>query len=127
MPLTDRAIKAAKPEKRTRKLFDSGGLYLEISPAGGKWWRIKYRFAGKEKRISLGVYPRISLKEARQRRDDARRSLDRGVDDGCDILQPDDRALCLRVVRVLNLDDHVGEIVGCVELAEHADAVLFTT
>ncbi|HNM82768.1 MAG TPA: Arm DNA-binding domain-containing protein [Rhodocyclaceae bacterium] len=54
MPLTDTAIRTAKPAEKTQKLFDGGGLYLEVAPAGGKWWRLKYRFGGKEKRISLG-------------------------------------------------------------------------
>lgn len=57
-------------------------MYLEISPAGGKWWRLKYRYDGKEKRLSLGVYPDVSLKDARQRRDDARKLLADGVDPG---------------------------------------------
>jgi hypothetical protein len=60
MPLTDAAIKNAKPAEKTRQLFDGGGLYMEISSAGGKWWRFKYR-CPKEKRISLGVYPEVSL------------------------------------------------------------------
>ena len=59
MPLTNIAVSTVKPRARTRKLFDGGGLYLEVSPAGGKWWRWKYRFGGKEKRISLGVYPDV--------------------------------------------------------------------
>ncbi len=80
MALTDRAIKSAKPEGKVQRLYDTGGLYLEISPTGGKWWRLKYRFAGKEKRISLGVYPRISLKKARHRRDEAHGLLDQGID-----------------------------------------------
>ena len=67
MPLTDTAIRHAKPAKKSFKLFDERGLYLEVSPAGGKWWRLKYRFNGKEKRISLGVYPDVSLKVARDR------------------------------------------------------------
>src|SRR5271154_2874730 len=57
MPLTDNTIRKAKPEQKTTRLFDPRGLYLEISPNGGKWWRLKYRFGGKEKRLSLGVYP----------------------------------------------------------------------
>ena len=61
-------------------MFDGGGLYLEISPSGGKWWRLKYRFAGKEKRISLGIYPEVSLKEARGRRDEQRRLLANDID-----------------------------------------------
>ena len=73
MPLTDIALKAAKPAEKIQRLFDGGGLYLEISTAGGKWWRFKYRFDGKEKRLSLGVYPDVSLKDARERRQEMRR------------------------------------------------------
>ena len=51
MPLTDTAIRAVKPTTKATKLFDGGGLYLEVAPSGGKWWRLKYRFQGKEKRI----------------------------------------------------------------------------
>lgn len=80
MPLTDTAVRNAKPGEKPVRLFDERGLYLEISPAGGKWWRLKYRFAGKEKRLSLGVYPAVSLKAARERRDEARRLLTEGVD-----------------------------------------------
>ncbi|MCG5525751.1 integrase arm-type DNA-binding domain-containing protein [Ectothiorhodospira haloalkaliphila] len=80
MPLTDTVIRNAKPGEKIRKLSDSAGLYLEISPSGGKWWRFKYRYGGKEKRLSLGVYPDISLKVARERRDEARKQLANGVD-----------------------------------------------
>ena len=80
MPLTNTAIRNAKPGEKTKKLFDSKGLYAEISPKGGKWWRLKYRFGGKEKRLALGVYPDISLKEARERRDEARKLLAHGID-----------------------------------------------
>ena len=80
MPLTDVAIRSAKPTAKAFKLYDSGGLYLEISPAGGKWWRLKFRFNGKENRISLGVYPDVSLSNARERRDEARKQLASGVD-----------------------------------------------
>lgn len=80
MPLTDTAIRNAKPSEKPIRLFDGGGLYLEVSPSGGKWWRLKYRFAGKEKRLSLGVYPGIGLKEARERRDTAKRLLADGID-----------------------------------------------
>lgn len=79
MPLTDTAIRAAKPRQKPAKLFDGGGLYLEVSPAGGKWWRLKYRFDGKEKRLSLGVYPDVGLKDARDRRDAARKLLADGI------------------------------------------------
>jgi integrase len=80
MALTDTQIRKAKPTEKARKLFDERGLYLEISPRGGKWWRFKYRFGGKEKRLSLGVYPDISLKDARDRREDARKLVAHGVD-----------------------------------------------
>jgi integrase len=80
MPLTDVSIRNAKPGNKTAKLSDERGLYLEISPKGGKWWRLKYRFDGREKRLSLGVYPDVGLKEARERRDTARKLLADGVD-----------------------------------------------
>lgn len=80
MPLTDTTIRNAKPGSKPLRLFDAAGLYLEVSPAGGKWWRLKYRHAGKEKRLSLGVYPEVPLKEARTRRDEARKLLAEGVD-----------------------------------------------
>lgn len=80
MPLTDTTIRNAKPAGKTIKLFDERGLYLEVSPKGGKWWRLKYRFDGKEKRLSLGVYPDVKLKEARDRRDAARTLLANGID-----------------------------------------------
>jgi len=80
MRLTDITIRRARPSNKTRKLFDGRGLYLEVAPRGGKWWRLKYRFGGKEKRLSLGVYPDVSLKEARSRCEDARRQLSREID-----------------------------------------------
>lgn len=80
MPLTDAAIRSAKPAEKPRKLFDGEGLYLEIAPSGGKWWRLKYRWAGREKRLSLGTYPEVTLLEARRRRDDAKRMLADGSD-----------------------------------------------
>ncbi len=80
MSLTDTAVRNIKPGVKSIKLFDERGLYLEVSPSGGKWWRLKYRFDNKEKRISLGVYPDVSLKDARDRRDEARKLLANGVD-----------------------------------------------
>jgi integrase len=62
------------------KHFDGGGLYLEVTPSGGRYWRLKYRFAGKEKRLAFGVYPEVGLKAARERRAEARAVLDRGDD-----------------------------------------------
>lgn len=80
MPLTDVTIKNAKAGAKPVRLFDGGGLYLELAPSGGRWWRLKYRFSGKEKRLSLGTYPDTSLKVARDRRDEARRLLADGTD-----------------------------------------------
>lgn len=82
MRLSDTAVRKAKPTGATQRLFDGGGLYLEISPVGGKWWRLKYRYLGKEKRLSLGTYPDTGLAEARGRRDTARKLLAAGVDPG---------------------------------------------
>ncbi|WP_438331383.1 tyrosine-type recombinase/integrase [Burkholderia pseudomallei] len=82
MPLTDTAIRNAKPADKPLRLFDGGGLYLEIAPSGGKWWRLKYRFGGKEKRYSLGVYPEVPLATARKKRDEARERLAAGIDPG---------------------------------------------
>ena len=82
MSLTNTEIRNAKPGEKRRRIFDSGGLYLEIAPAGGKWWRLKYRFRGKEKCLALGTYPDVALLKARARRDEARRLLADGIDPG---------------------------------------------
>lgn len=80
MPLTDTAVRNAKLKAKLYKLFDERGLFLLVSPTGGKWWRLKYRFDGKEKLLSLGVYPDVSLKDARELRDEARKRLATGID-----------------------------------------------
>lgn len=80
MPLNDRQIKNAKPADKAYKLADSGGLHLQITPAGGKLWRLKYRISGKEKLLSIGKYPEISLVEAREAAENARRLLAQGQD-----------------------------------------------
>ena len=82
MPLTDTAIHDAKPAGKPYKKGDGGGLYIEVWPNGAKYWRLKYRFAGKEKRLSFGVHPGATLAEARQRREEARTLLANGVDPG---------------------------------------------
>jgi hypothetical protein len=81
-PLTDAVIRNAKPMERPRKLFDGSGLYLEITPSGGKLWRFKYQFAGKEKLLALGRWPETSLSAARRKREEARDLLARGIDPG---------------------------------------------
>jgi len=80
--LTDTAVRTAKPAVKPRKLADEKGLFLLVMPTGGKWWRLKYRFAGKEKLLALGVYPDVTLKDARERREDARKLLANGTDPG---------------------------------------------
>lgn len=78
--LTRTQIEAARAQNKPIKLFDGRGLYLEVAPSGGRWWRFKYRLAGKERRISLGVYPDVGLKEARDRLDHARKLVASGID-----------------------------------------------
>jgi integrase len=80
MPLSDAKIRNAKPRKKSHILYDEKGLHLEISPAGGKWWRLKYRHNRKLKRISLGTYPEVTLALARERCLEARKLLAAGVD-----------------------------------------------
>src|SRR5260370_39868828 len=78
--LTYTAIRKAKAPAKPTKLSDERGLYLLLAPSGGKWWRFKYRFAGKEKLLSLGTYPDVSLAQARDARDEARKLLKAGAD-----------------------------------------------
>ena len=78
--LTDTACRNAKPGERDRKIADSGGLYLLVRKSGVKVWNWKYRFAGKEKRLTIGRYPDVKLGEARRRRDEARSELEEGLD-----------------------------------------------
>ena len=82
MLLTDTAVRNAKPGAKSIKVFDERGLFLIVTPTGGKWWRLKYRFNNKEKLLSLGVYPDVSLKAARIRRDELRTLLANGIDPG---------------------------------------------
>ena len=88
MPLSNFQVEKAKPGAKDFKLFDKKGLYLLVKPAGHKWWRFKYRYGARadgkpgkaEKVLALGVFPDVSLKRARERRDDARRLLADGID-----------------------------------------------
>ncbi len=82
VPLTEAKVRTAKPKKSPQKLFDGGGLFLLVTPSGGKLWNLKYRFNGKEKKLSIGSYPEISLAEARQRKEEARTLLANEVDPG---------------------------------------------
>lgn len=80
MALTNVAINNAKPQGKPYRLYDEKGLYLEVTPAGGKLWRLKYRFGGKEKRLAIGPFPDVGLKPAREARDSARSLLATGID-----------------------------------------------
>lgn len=80
--LTDSAIKSAKATIKPVKLFDGGGLHVLIKPTGAKYWRMKYRHGGVERTLAFGVYPEVSLKRAREKRDEARQLLDRQIDPG---------------------------------------------
>jgi integrase len=80
MPLSDPACKNAKPKDKPYKLADEKGMFLLINPNGSKYFRLKYRFAGKEKVLALGVYPETSLKEARDKRETARKQIADNID-----------------------------------------------
>ncbi len=80
MPLSNTSVRMAKPRPKTYKLSDGQGLYVEVTPSGSRYWRLKYRFAGKEKRLALGVYPTVPLAKAREDAREARRLLQDGVD-----------------------------------------------
>src|SRR5271154_917708 len=82
MSLTDAKARNAKPRIKPYKIADGEGLFLFIVPSGGKYWRLKYFFAGKEKLLALGVYPDVSLADARERRTQARKALALGIDPG---------------------------------------------
>ena len=82
--LTEGRIRSTAPADKPQRLFDGGGLYLEVSPRGGRWWRLKYRFQGKEKLLSLGTYPVVTLKGARERALELKRQLADGIDPGAE-------------------------------------------
>ncbi|MDP1057343.1 Arm DNA-binding domain-containing protein, partial [Klebsiella pneumoniae] len=76
----DIKAKNAKPLEKEYKLTDGFGMFLRVTPKGSKYWQMAYRFEGKQKLFSIGVYPAVSLSDARQRRDEARRLLAQGID-----------------------------------------------
>lgn len=96
-PLTDAAIKVAKPKDKPYKLTDGQGLYLEVMPGGSKLWRLKYSYAGREKRLAFGAYPTVPLQLARRRRDEARQQLAEGNDPG-ELMKADKQALKAEVL-----------------------------
>jgi hypothetical protein len=80
MPLTHLIVLGAQPREKAYRLYDRHGLYLEVSPRGGKWWRARYQFAQREQRLSLGTFPMVGLKSARQRCMEIRTQAASGVD-----------------------------------------------
>lgn len=82
MVLTDIKVRTAKPADKQYKLTEGNGMHLLIHPNGSKYWRLQYRFGGKQKMLALGVYPDVSLADARARRDEARKLLANGSDSG---------------------------------------------
>ncbi|GAB7217605.1 tyrosine-type recombinase/integrase [Dickeya oryzae] len=98
MPLNARQIETAKPQDKEYKLTDGAGLYLLIKPNGAKYWRLKYRVAGKEKKLSIGVYPDISLAEARLKREEARKIIASGGD-------PSEQKQVERQAKKINIDN----------------------
>ncbi|WDF97733.1 tyrosine-type recombinase/integrase [Pectobacterium carotovorum subsp. carotovorum] len=98
MPLNARQIETAKPQDKEYKLTDGAGLYLLIKPNGAKYWRLKYRVAGKEKKLSIGVYPDISLAEARLKREEARKIVASGGD-------PSEQKQAERQSKKINIDN----------------------
>jgi hypothetical protein len=80
--LDARTVDDAKPAERPYKVFDGGGLFLLVHPKGARYWRLKYRYGGKERLLALGVYPTVSLERAREKRDQARDALAKGLDPG---------------------------------------------
>ena len=82
MALTARQVETAKPKEKSYKLFDGGGLYLEVTAKGSRYWRMKYRFGGKEKRLAFGVFPIVTLAEVREMRNQAKKILAAGGDPG---------------------------------------------
>lgn len=97
MALTDIEVKKAKATDKPQKLSDGGGLFLLVQTNGGKYWRLAYRFAGKQKTLALGVYPDVTIADARARRDDARKLLANGADPG-EVKQDAKRATLAAIV-----------------------------
>lgn len=82
MKLSDIAVRSAKAKPKSYKISDGAGMYLLVQPNNNKYWRLDYRFGGKRKTLVLGVYPQVSLKAAREKRDEAKRQLSDGIDPG---------------------------------------------
>lgn len=82
MALTDTKVRTVKPKEKPFKIADGKGLFLVVQPNGSKYWRFRYRFADKEKLLALGIYPDVTLADARRKRDEARKQLADAIDPG---------------------------------------------
>ena len=111
MKLTDSFLRKAKPTGKVQKHSDGGGLYLQVTPTGGKLWWMGYRFEDKQKTLSFGVYPHVSLKEAREKRDEAKAQLAAGIDPGL-------HKKAVKAVAKAN-ETNSFEIVACEWFAKH--------
>lgn len=103
MPLNDRQIKHSKPKDKPYKLTDGNGLYLHITPAGGKLWKLDYAIDGKRKTLSIGKYPHLSLVEAREAAENARKMKAQGIDPS----QAKQQAKAERQAALLNTFEHI--------------------
>lgn len=90
-PLTEIKLRSIKPGEKIQRYYDTLGMYLEVTPIGGKYWRLKYRIDGKEKRAALGVWPDVSLKQAREKRDELRKQISAGISPSGRMTQGDGR------------------------------------
>ena len=126
MALVDVTIKKAKPREKDYKLSDGGGLFLQVTHSGGKWWRFKYRFDGKEKLLSLGVYPDISLAGARDARDKARKLVANGIDPSADRKAAKEAKAELQAnsFEVIAREWHKHKVDGKAWTAEHAATIM---
>lgn len=103
MPLTDAALRDTKATDKPFKLFDGGGLFLLVIPTGKTWWRFRYRYGGKEKQLSFGVYPDVPLQDARKQRDEAREALANGID-------PSEQRKAAKAARLADEDRQIAAI-----------------
>jgi hypothetical protein len=114
MPLSDTAIKNAKTKETAYKLPDEKGMYLLVSTSGGRYFRFDYRFGGKRKTLALGVYPETSLKQARDKRDDARSQLADGIDPS--EIRKTDKIVMPKSIHTVNTNAKKVLLCSCVRL-----------
>lgn len=124
MPLSDVSIRNAKPLPAQYKLHDAGGLFVIVKPSGGKLWRLKYRYNGKEQQLSIGIYPTVGLKEAREKRDEAKKLLAAGVDPGADKKR---KSVAAKMVADNTFSGVAGELIEKREREGLAEATLVKT